>query len=162
MIGTFDRKKNNSGGFKPNWGDFLGKGAIVLAILAGTMYLTNPSREEYLNYASGRLVTEAQEKWCTKSNIPEFLNGISESLVDTCQSLVTNRREWIQDNINTGTDRHNAVLFSIYTTDFDFVDKRYRTIAVFGNFLTFSSEDLQQTEKVENVENVENVNQDSE
>lgn len=151
MLGTFDRKKDNSGGFRPNWGDFLGKGAIFLAILAGTMSLTNPSREEYLNYASGRLVTEAKENWCNQSNVPDFLNGISESLVDTCQSLFTNQRDWIKQNINKATERHNAVLFSIYTTDFDFVDKRYRTIGVFGNFLSFSSESLEETKTIEPV-----------
>lgn len=142
MFGTFDRKKDNSGGFKPNWGNIFGKGAIVLTILAGTMYLTNPTREEYLNYASGRLITEAKENWCNESNVPELLSGLSKSLVDACQSVVTNQRDWIQNNINKATTRQNAVLFTIYTTDFDFVDKRYRTIAAFGNFFTFSSESL--------------------
>ncbi|WP_413167051.1 DUF4359 domain-containing protein [Capilliphycus salinus ALCB114379] len=151
MLGTFDRKKDNSGGFKPNWGNILGKGAIVLTILAGTMSLTNPTREEYLNYASGRLITEAKENWCNQSNVPEFLNGISGSLVDACQSLFTNQRDWIQNNINKATDRQNAILFSVYTTDFDFVDKRYRTIGVLGNFLTFSSESLEETKQIEPV-----------
>ncbi|MEB3279811.1 MAG: DUF4359 domain-containing protein [Lyngbya sp.] len=151
MLGTFDRKKDNSGGFRPNWGNILGRGAIVLTILAGTMSLTNPTREEYLNYASGRLITEAKENWCKEANLPEFLNGISGSLVDACQSVVTNQREWIKENINKGTERQNAILFTIYTTDFDFVDKRYRTIGVFGNFLSFSSENIEETKQIEPV-----------
>ncbi|MEA5495699.1 DUF4359 domain-containing protein [Limnoraphis robusta Tam1] len=152
MLGTFDRKKDNSGGFKPNWGDFFGKGAIVLAILAGTMYLTNPEREEYLNYASGRLAAEAKENWCKESNVPDLLSGISGSLVDACQSLLTTQRGTIKKYIDNSTQRQNAVLFSIYTTDL--VDHRYQTIGVFGNFLTFSSEDIEDIEEAKPVEPV--------
>ncbi|MEL7034556.1 MAG: DUF4359 domain-containing protein [Cyanobacteria bacterium J06592_8] len=141
MMGTFDRKKSNSEGFQPNWGNFLSKGAIVLTILAGTMSLTNPSREEYLNYASGRLANEAKENWCQEAKLPDILSGISESIVDACQSLVTSQRGSIKGFIDKATQRQNAVLFSIYTTDL--IDHRYRTIGVAGNFLTFSSEDIE-------------------
>ncbi len=141
MLGTFDRKKNKFSGFQPNWGDFFGKGAIVLAILAGTMSLTNPDREEYLNYASGRLAQEARENWCKESNVPDILSGLSKSLVNACQSLVTTQRGSIKKYIDNATQRQNAVLFSIYTTEL--IDRRYQTIGVFGNFLTFSSEKVE-------------------
>ncbi|MDY7024198.1 MAG: DUF4359 domain-containing protein [Cyanobacteriota bacterium] len=150
MMGTFDRKKSNSGGFQPNWGNFLSKGAIVLIILGGTLSLTNPSREEYLNYASGRLAIEAKENWCQEAKLPDILGGISESIVDACQSLVTSQRGTIKGFIDNATPRRqNAVIFSIYTTNL--IDHRYRSIGIAGNFLTFSSEKIEEQKTIKPV-----------
>lgn len=141
MLGTFDRKTKKPervGGL--NIGNFLGKGAIALVILAGTMSLTNPSREEYLNYATTQLAIEVKDNLCKESKIPDILSGISQSLVDACNSIIKNQRGSIKQYIENSTQRSNKVLFSIYTTDV--WDRRYQTIGAFGNFFTFSSESL--------------------
>ena len=142
MLGTFDRKTKKTERVGLNIGSFLGKGAIALVILAGTMSLTNPSREEYLNYATSQLAIEVKQNWCKESKIPDVLSGISESLVDACNSILTNQRGSIQKYIENSTQRRNKLLFSIYTTDV--WDRRYQTIGAFGNFFTFPSQSLEE------------------
>jgi len=118
---------------------YIGKGAILLTILAGTMTFTNPQREEYLNYASDQLSTEIKKSICKESQVPEFLKGLSNTLVNTCNSLVTTQRNLIKDTIDKSTTRQNAVLFSVYTTEI--AGYKYQTLGGFGNFLTFPTKD---------------------
>ena len=118
---------------------YIGKGAILLTILAGTMAFTNPPREEYLNYASDQLSTEIKKSICQESQVPEFLKGLSNTLVNTCNSLVSTQRNLIKDTIDKSTTRQNTVLFSVYTTEI--AGYKYQTLGGFGNFLTFPTKD---------------------
>ncbi|NJK37042.1 MAG: DUF4359 domain-containing protein [Oscillatoriales cyanobacterium RM1_1_9] len=129
---------------KSNLGGCLSKAAIALAILAGTMAFTNPSEKSYLNYASNKLAQEVKQNWCKESELPEFLKNFSKSIVNFCSSVVTDQRQAIEGYLDKGTQRQNAVLFSIYTTDV--FDRRYKTVGAFGHFLTFSSKKLDQVD----------------
>ncbi|MBD2481234.1 DUF4359 domain-containing protein [Planktothrix sp. FACHB-1365] len=123
---------------KPSSG-YIGKGVILLSILAGTMIFTNPKREEYLNYASDQLSTEIKKSICQESQVPEFLKGLSNTLVNTCNTLVVTQRDFIKDTINKSTTQQNALLFSVYTTEI--MGYKYQTLGGFGNFVTFPTKD---------------------
>jgi hypothetical protein len=132
MIRDKNLSKNSSG--------YLGTGAILLAILAGTMALTNPPKEEYLEYASGQLSAEIKGSYCKESEAPKILENfnLSGAFADVCNNLVTSQRPALRRHLDNATQRQNLVAFSIYKTQL--WDRQYRTIGVFGNFLTFSSE----------------------
>lgn len=134
-------------------GGYIGKGAIALAILAGTMVFTNPPREDYINYASDQLSTEIKKSICQKSQVPDFLSGISNALVNSCNSLVSTQRDLIKRVLDQSTTRQNAILFSVYTTDL--AGYRYQTLGGFGNFLTFPVEE--QTQKPLPIQSKEGV-----
>ncbi|AMW28666.1 MULTISPECIES: DUF4359 domain-containing protein [Oscillatoriales] len=121
-------------------GGHISKMAIFLAILAGTMALTNPSRQDYLEYASVKLSQEAKNNLCNEAEVPAILRGFSNIIVDTCNTLVTSQRGTIRAFIDNSTHRKNAMIFSIYTSEL--LNNRYRTLALFGNFITFSAEKL--------------------
>ena len=118
---------------------YVGKGAILLTILAGTMAFTNPQREEYINYASDQLSSEIKKSICKESQVPEFLKGFSSALVNTCNTLVVNQRHLIKDTVDKSTTRQNAILFSVYTTEI--AGYKYQTLGGFGNFLTFPTKE---------------------
>ncbi|WRH66753.1 MAG: DUF4359 domain-containing protein [Planktothrix sp. GU0601_MAG3] len=123
---------------------YLGKGAILLTILAGTMAFTNPHREEYINYASDQLSTEIKKSICKESKVPEFLKGFSSTLVNTCNTLVTTQRNLIKDTVDKSTTQQNAILFSVYTTEV--AGYKYQTLGGFGNFITFPTKEPNSTE----------------
>lgn len=134
-------------------GGHIGKGAIALAILAGTMVFTNPPREDYLNYASDQLSTELKKSICKESQVPDFLSGISNALVNSCNSLVSTQRDLIKRVLDQSTTRQNAMLFSVYTTEI--AGYRYQTLGGFGNFLTFPTEEkVQQPIPIQSKEGV--------
>ncbi len=124
-------------------GGLFGKGAILLAILAGTMALTNPPKEDYIEYASGQLSEEVKENYCKESTAPEILGNfnLSETFADVCNNLVTSQRPAIQRHLDNSTRQQNMIAFSIYTTNL--WDQQYKTIGAFGNFFTFSSEQVE-------------------
>ncbi|TVU54770.1 MAG: DUF4359 domain-containing protein [Arthrospira sp. PLM2.Bin9] len=121
-------------------GEYIGKVAIFLAILAGTMALTNPNREDYLEYASVELSKEVKNNWCNEAELPAILRGFSNTIVDTCNTFVTSQRGTIRGFIDNSTHRQNAMIFSIYTSEV--FNNRYRTLALFGNFIPFSVEKM--------------------
>ena len=128
-----DKSPSKSGGL-------LGKGAIFLAILAGNMALTNPPKEEYIEYASGKLSEEIKDNYCQESKAPKILENfnLSKTFADVCNNLVTSQRPAVRQHLDNATQQQNLVIFSIYTTQL--WDHQYQTIGVFGNFLTFSSD----------------------
>lgn len=133
-----DRVKSN------HHGGYIGKGAILLAILAGTMAFTNPSREEYLDYASMRLSEELKESYCKESKVPDVLQSFSGLYVDFCNSVTTSQRGTFENMIDNSTDyRKNVFLFSIYTSEL--FDRRYQTVGLFGRFFTISSHKIPET-----------------
>lgn len=127
-------------------GGNIGKGAIALAILAGTMVFTNPPRQDYINYASDQLSTEIKKSICQQSQVPDFLSGISNALVNSCNSLVSTQRDLIKRVVDQSTTRQNAILFSVYTTDL--AGYRYQTLGGFGNFLTFPVQEEKQQQPI--------------
>jgi hypothetical protein len=113
----------------------VGKGVIILSVLSVIMGFTNPPKPEYLSYASHLLSTELKKSVCNQSQVPDFLQEFSQTLVGVCNSLVTTQRHTLERLIDNTTERRNLILFSIYTTEVG--GSRYHTIGAFGNFLTF-------------------------
>jgi hypothetical protein len=134
MIRDSESKGNNINGF-------LGGGAIALAILAGVMGLTNPPRDEYIHYASDALSEELKKNQCKESKVPEFLREFSGDLVDFCETAIGASKVGIKSYLDNSTKRQNALIFSLYTTEL--FGRRYQTLGAFGNFLTFSSENVE-------------------
>lgn len=114
---------------------WLGKGVIVLAILGAIMGGTNPPREEYVHYASGKVADLAKSEMCKESDITNYLGGFGQDLLKTCETGFDLPQSVIKAVINNSTRRQNFVIFSIYTTRV--LDYEYQTIGAFGNFLTF-------------------------
>lgn len=129
-----DSKSNNMNGY-------LGSGAIALAIGAGVMGFTNPPRSEYIHYASDHLSEEIRKSQCKESKVPEFLQDFAGDLVDACETAIGASRGVIKSSLDNSTKRRNAIIFSLYTTEL--FGRRYQTIGAFGNFLTFSAEDVE-------------------
>lgn len=112
----------------------VGKVAIALTLLAAGMAFTNPGRDKYLTYASGKLQTELENTVCKDSRVPKALSGITDTLIGSCKNLLTSQRSTIEQLLDNTTQRQNLGIVSIYTTEVG--KKSYQTVGVFGNFVT--------------------------
>ncbi len=112
----------------------VGKVAIALTILAAGMAFTNPPRDKYLTYASGKLETEIESTVCKDSRIPKALTGVTDTLIGSCKNLLTSQRSTIEQLLDNTTQRENLGVVSIYTTEVG--KKSYQTVGVFGNFVS--------------------------
>ena len=128
-----DNTTNNN---KPTSNFFgnVGKVAIALTVLAAGMAFTNPARDKYLTYASGKLQTELESTVCKDTRVPQALSGVAETLIGSCKNLLTSQRDTIERLLDNTTQRQNFGVASIYTTELG--KKNYQTVAVFGNFVS--------------------------
>ena len=128
-----DNTMNNN---KPTSNFFgnVGKVAIALTVLAAGMAFTNPARDKYLTYASGKLQTELESTVCKDTRVPQALSGVAETLIGSCKNLLTSQRDTIERLLDNTTQRQNFGVASIYTTELG--KKNYQTVAVFGNFVS--------------------------
>lgn len=113
----------------------LGKGVVIIALVSVVMGFTNPPKSDYLGYASHRLSAELKKSVCHQSQVPDFLQGMTETLVGVCHSLVSSQRHTLERFIDNTTERHNLILLSLYKTELG--ESTYHTIGAFGNFFTF-------------------------
>jgi Domain of unknown function (DUF4359) len=111
----------------------VGKIAIALTVLATGMAFTNPARDKYLTYASGKLQTELESTVCKDTRVPQALSGVTETLIGSCKNLLTSQRGTIEQLLDNATQRQNLGVASIYTTELG--KKSYQTVGVFGNFV---------------------------
>lgn len=112
----------------------VGKVAIALTLLAAGMAFTNPGRDKYLTYASGKLQTELESTVCKDSRVPKALSRVTDTLISSCKNLLTSQRSTIEQLLDNTTQRQNLGIVSIYTTEVG--KKSYQTVGVFGNFVT--------------------------
>jgi hypothetical protein len=112
----------------------VGKVAIALTLVAAGMAFTNPARDKYLTYASGKLETELENTVCKDSRVPKALSGVTDTLIGSCKNLLTSQRDTIERLLDNTTQRQNFGVASIYTTELG--KKSYQTVGVFGNFVT--------------------------
>jgi uncharacterized protein YceK len=101
------------------------KGGIALTGLAIVMGFTNPQQEAYNDYASQRLMKNAQKEMCNAFNYCE--SGEPPAFI---------KNTLIKPAISAATKQQNLGIFSIYTTEL--LGLRTKTLGVFGNFLTYS------------------------
>jgi hypothetical protein len=111
----------------------VGKVAIALTLVAAGMAFTNPARDKYLTYASGKLETELENTVCKDSRVPKALSGVTDTLIGSCKNLLTSQRSTIEQLLDNTTQRQNFGVASIYTTELG--KKSYQTVGVFGNFV---------------------------
>lgn len=119
---------------------YLGVLLMTLAILGGAMAHTNPTRQEYINYGADKLSEQVKKQVCRPSKIPDFLQGMADTLVDACHSTLNAQRENVKKVLDNSTTRQNYLLLSLYTTEI--MGQKYQTIGAFGNFFTFNSEQV--------------------
>jgi hypothetical protein len=98
------------------------------------MAFTNPARDKYLTYASGKLQTELETTVCKDSRIPKALSGVTDTLIGSCKNLLTSQRSTIEQLLDNTTQRQNLGVVSIYTTELG--KKSYQTVGAFGNFVS--------------------------
>lgn len=128
-----DKAMNNNQPTSNFFGN-VGKVAIALTLLAAGMAFTNPARDKYLTYASGKLQNELESTVCKDSSVPQALSGVAETLIGSCKNLVTSQRDTIERLLDNTTQRQNLGVVSIYTTELG--KKSYQTVGVFGNFVS--------------------------
>lgn len=109
---------------------------LVLMVIAGGFFVTNPEKPDYVDYAAVNFADAATEAICLSPQLPNWAQSIASSMQDVCRGAVTTGtnfgREPLQNFINSTTDRQNFLLFSLYTTQFP--GYSVRTIGILGNF----------------------------
>lgn len=114
------------------------KNTIAIAItavpllLGGALIVTNPSKEDYANYALNRL--------CDYPNLPK---QIAAQFQQACQGSVAPGSGLLGiDNLRNAvvakTDQQNYLFFSTYKTEV--FNKTFTTIGIFGQFVTIGAQ----------------------
>jgi hypothetical protein len=112
----------------------IGLGAIAL-----TMVLTNPKKDKYLDYASVKLGEEIQNLVCKSpenKNPKDILGNLTNLVADLCKIGIDSQDSLVKKLIEPKTQQQNMIIFSIYTTEIP--GRTYKTLAVFGNFISLS------------------------
>ncbi len=123
----------------------VGLGAITLAIIASAMAITNPNREEYVNYASAHLIDEVKNSLCQSPEVQtdsdtlrEIAQDVALGISGFCKGAVTAGGivglNPVKNIIDSRTTRQNWLIVSIYTTNVP--GKTFKTVGVFDNFFT--------------------------
>jgi hypothetical protein len=108
-----------------------------LVALGGTLFITNPSEEDYAQYLSQTLSEEVKGSLCQPEQFSEWLGKVGEALSKACQGLVAGgeslSQEEIQAIIIENTDYKNRIFFSTYISETPFGN--YRAIGLFNRFI---------------------------
>jgi hypothetical protein len=107
---------------------------VGLGAIAVGMGFTNPQKEQYLDYASGKLATDVKALVCKPQDSPELLKDFNSLIANACKSGIDLQKDLAKVAIDSATRHENMLLFSIYTTEFP--GKKYQTVGIFGNFFT--------------------------
>ena len=116
-------------------------GALTLVGVGALLAVSNPSAEDYKDYAAEKLVELAIEKVCDDQSLPLVFS----LWIENCPALITDQTTMIGDLAGKLSTRRNLVFLSIYTTNFRGDDLfpvlrlpsySVRTLAIAGNFLT--------------------------
>ena len=129
--------------FGHNWNLFGTTTLVVIATAgcASVLFYTNPSLEEYSEFAGGELVDIGIQELCNKDVFPM----ISSVLLGKCPKLIANQKDALGHITVKFTKRLNFGLCSLYITEFggsnflnifNLPEYRVRTFAVAGQFLS--------------------------
>lgn len=125
-------------------------GLIALAGLAGTMFVTNPSSEDFATYATDQFARLIQQNYCQGSQppegtrVPEWANSIGSFFQDVCKTVISGTDSLVDKDqkrqfVKNLTERQNFYLFSVYSVKVSF-QRPFTVIGVFGQFIPFSFE----------------------
>jgi hypothetical protein len=96
----------------------VGFGALLVGT-AGVLGVTNPSPEQYADFAGQKAVNYLETEVCTTS-LPIVGNSFQDECIKTVQSPDTVAK--VRSLMLKNTERQNYILFSIYTTDLNIQD----------------------------------------
>jgi hypothetical protein len=121
----------------------LGVGGFILLVLAG-MAITNPSLEDYQDFATLRLALYLKENACK-----QLPRDLGEFVLQHCQTvsktLIDIGRPQLKQFIGDKTVRHDFLLFSIYETtialDASMPIYEFETIGMMQYFYIYSIEE---------------------
>ncbi len=112
-------------------------GGVVLAAVAGGMIMTNPDEASYEAFATEALINYAGENLCPK--VP-FLGRMQ------CESLLKTNQAEIKKIVARGTQRHNFIFFSIYTTELSVTSLlpsyEFGTVGAFNQFYVYKAKQI--------------------
>ncbi|MCC5637770.1 DUF4359 domain-containing protein [Nostoc sp. CHAB 5844] len=113
--------------------------AASIGVVSVAMSTTNPTVDEYEEYAVNRLTQYLKIDVCKKTSklIENLLNS-------SCEKLVDSTNPQIRELLVKTTERQNFLLFSIYRTDLTLgawlPGYKFETVGAFHNFYTYSAE----------------------
>ena len=114
--------------------------ALSITALGGTLFVTNPTKADYGEYAAQTLTDEVQDFLCRPGNagsVPPISARIDRAISGLCDRTIGNilSSEDVQDVLLTNTERKNRFIFSTYETTFP--DRTYKTVGVLGRFYPY-------------------------
>jgi hypothetical protein len=98
---------------------------IGVVVIAGVMAVSNPSKERYIDYATEQFSESGKTSICG--------GDVPIAAQQSCKFLISQGKGVIKKLVENSTKQQNFVVFSLYETDMP--NKKYSTIAVFGNFI---------------------------
>jgi len=114
-----------------------GCAGVLLIGFIGCLILTNPGESDYDDYAAEKLVFYVKDKICLEQGVGVFLQRY-------CRTLLDSSRKQLGHLISQKTQRHNYLLFSVYSTDLSLPAPipryQFETIAILENFYTYESD----------------------
>lgn len=99
---------------------------IGVAVVAGTMAFSNPSKERYVDYATENF-TQSKSSICS--------TDMPLAAQQSCKFMMSTGQGVIKPYIENATKQQNFVLFSTYTTEIP--NQKMTAIGAFGNFYMF-------------------------
>lgn len=85
---------------------------LAVLLMGGALALTNPDEQDFEAFAGERLVALADQELCDEGGLPM----LARLLVQNCPELVRSQQGVLGKLAMAGTQRFNAGLFSLYST----------------------------------------------
>lgn len=112
-------------------------GGCVLVAIGGLLAATNPGQAAYEEFAAQAATTYLKGEMCAKA--PSVFG-----LQKLCQSELESNQSKIKKIISDGTERHNFVVLSLYTTDLsispDLPSYHVESVGVLGQFIIYKTQ----------------------
>ena len=108
--------------------------------IGGTLFFSNPTEEDYAQYASQALTEEVQASLCEANGIPPLSERIDRAVSGFCERTVGRllSSEQVKEVLLENTERKNRFLFSTYETAFP--EQTYKAVGLFNRFYTYGSD----------------------
>lgn len=103
---------------------FIGLGAIALVLI-----FTNPSKDKYLQYASGSSPKSCTSQSSQSGQSDPVKQDLEKAVLDMCKEV----QAWGTGTIGDITTRQNLLFFSIYSTNLG--GYKSSTIGILGTFI---------------------------
>ncbi|WP_103670128.1 DUF4359 domain-containing protein [Pseudanabaena sp. BC1403] len=100
---------------------------IGVVVVVGVMAVSNPSKERYIDYATEQFSETGKTSICA--------GDMPIAAQQSCKFVISQGKGVIKSVVENSTKQQNFVIFSLYETDMP--NKKYTTIAAFGNFIMF-------------------------